>query len=432
VVREVIPWGDRGFIDEELVMRLPKSRAECEQWDLRDPLAAYRREFRLRPGLVYLDGNSLGALTNRSAERVRAMVEDEWGRDLISSWNVHGWFDLPSRLGAAIAPLIGASADEVLVADSTSINLFKLAAAAAMARGTRCRIVTESGNFPTDLYVLQGLAQLADGGIEIVEVPREQIESAIDHMTFLVVLTHVHYRTAEMFDMASLTARAHAVGARVLWDLSHSVGAVPVQLAECRADFAVGCTYKYLNGGPGSPAFLYVREDLQESMRPALSGWMGHAMPFEFVDDYQPGQGMSRHRCGTPSLVAYAALDGALDAVAGLDLRLVRDKSVALMELFIRGIESLPASYELSLASPRDVERRGSHVALTHPRAYDLVQALIRRNVVGDFRAPDVARFGFTPLYLRYSDVWTACETIREVLSNGLDSVQPLRLRGVT
>ena len=413
-------------------MRVPESRVECEQWDLRDPLASYRGEFRLRQGLVYLDGNSLGALTNRSAQRVRSMVEDEWGRDLISSWNVHGWFDIPTRLGAAIAPLIGAGADEVIVADSTSINLFKLAAAATIARGARRRIVTESGNFPTDLYVLQGLAQLAGGGIEVVEVPRSQIELAIDHNTFLVVLTHVHYRTAEMFDMEAVTARAHAVGARVLWDLSHSVGALPVRLNACRADFAVGCTYKYLNGGPGAPAFLYVREDLQESLRPAVSGWMGHAVPFDFVDQYQPGGGMSRHRCGTPSLVAYAALEGALDALDGLDLQLVREKSIALMELFIRGIEALPASYGLSLASPREVERRGSHVALAHPRAYELVQALIARDVVGDFRAPDVARFGFTPLYLGFADVWTACATIREVLSNGLDSQQPLRRGGVT
>ncbi len=413
-------------------MRLPLSRSECEQWDLADPLAAYRKEFRLRPGLVYLDGNSLGALTHRSVERVRSMVEDQWGRDLIGSWNLHGWFDLPNRLGAAIAPLIGARPDEVLVADSTSINLFKLASGAAMVRGARRRIVTESGNFPTDLYVLQGLAQLTGGAVDVVEVPRAQVLDAIDESTFLVVLTHVHYRTAELFDLTDVTARAHAVGARVLWDLSHSAGALPIALTQSRADYAVGCTYKYLNGGPGSPAFLYVRKDLQHSLQPALSGWMGHAAPFEFTDDYQPGDGMARHRCGTPSLVAFAALEGALDALGNLDLGMVREKSVALMEMFIRGVEALPASYAVSVASPRDPTQRGSHVALRHPRAYELVQALISHDVVGDFRAPDVARFGFTPLYLRYVDVWTALERLREVLAGGLDAKVALRRSAVT
>lgn len=413
-------------------MRVPTSLAECEQWDQADPLASYRREFKLRPGLVYLDGNSLGALTHRAAERVQSMVEDQWGRDLISSWNLHEWFDLPGHLGAAIAPLVGARTDEVLVADSTSINLFKLAAGAAMARGNRRRIVTESGNFPTDLYVLQGLAQLAGGGIEVVEVPRGDVLAAIDDTTFLVVLTHVHYRTAELYDMASVTAHAHAAGARVLWDLSHSVGALPVQLGACRADFAVGCTYKYLNGGPGAPAFLYVRHDLQEALRPALSGWMGHAVPFEFVDDYQPGAGMSRHRCGTPSLVAFAALQGALEVISGVDLTQLREKSAALMELFMRGVEAMPARYGLTIASPREVGGRGSHVALRHARAYELVQALIARDVVGDFRAPDFARFGFTPLYLRYVDVWHAVEALDRVLASGLGTSVVSRRSAVT
>lgn len=413
-------------------MGLPLSLAECAQWDSVDPLARYRKEFRIRPGLIYLDGNSLGALTHRSAERVRSMVEDQWGRDLISSWNVHNWFELPSRLGAAIAPLIGARPEEVLVADSTSVNLFKIASGAAMARGQRRRIVTESGNFPTDLYVLQGLAQLAGGSIEVIEVPRERVLAAIDESTFLVVLTHVHYRSAELFDMNAVTARARAVGAKVLWDLSHSAGALPIRLNASGADYAVGCTYKYLNGGPGAPAFMYVRQDLQESLRPALAGWMGHAVPFEFTDEYQPGDGMARHRCGTPSLVAYAALEGALDALGDVDLEQVREKSIALMELFIGQIESFPTEYGVSLASPRDPSRRGSHVALNHPRAYELVQALIGLDVVGDFRAPDVARFGFTPLYLRYVDVWTAVERMRQVLERGFGTAEPLRRSAVT
>jgi kynureninase len=244
-------------------MMLPASRKDCEARDAHDPLAPIRSRFRLKPGLIYMDGNSLGALSHDSAARVRAMIEDEWGQDLIRSWNLHGWFDLPQRLGAKIAPLIGAAADEVLVADSTSVNLFKLASAAMMNRGTRRRIVTESGNFPSDIYVLQGLAALSGGSIEIVAVPRAEISQCIDESTFLVVLTHVHYKTAELFDMPAITRRVQASGARIVWDLSHSVGALELDLHAARADFAIGCTYKYLNGGPGAPAFLYVRRDLQ-------------------------------------------------------------------------------------------------------------------------------------------------------------------------
>lgn len=411
-------------------MRLPASRADCEAWDARDPLARIRREFRLEPGIVYLDGNSLGALTHNSVARTRAMMEDEWGRDLIRSWNLHGWFDLPHRLGAKIAPFIGAAADEVLVADSTSVNLFKLASAAMMMRGTRRRIVTESGNFPTDLYVLQGLAALAGGAIEIVTVPRSEVAVSIDAATFLVVLTHVHYKTAEIFDLEAITRRAHAQGARILWDLSHSVGALAVDLGAVRADFAIGCTYKYLNGGPGSPAFLYVRRDLLEGMRPGLAAWMGHVAPFDFTDDYEPAPGIARHRSGTPSLISFAALEGALALWDGVDLRDVRRKSEALTELFIARVEALSGS-GLSLASPREVARRGSHVALTHPRGYELIQALIARGVIGDFRAPDVVRFGFTPLYLRYVDVWDATTLLGEVLA-ALDHAELVRRSAVT
>jgi kynureninase len=402
------------------VSTLPQSRAECQEWDARDPLAHLRARFRLEPGLIYLDGNSLGALTHDSVARTRAMLEDEWGRDLIRSWNVHGWFELPHRLGAKIAPLIGAAPDEVLVADSTSVNLFKLAAAAMLMRGPRRTIVTECGNFPTDLYVLQGLAALSGGAIEVVAVPREDVANRIDDSTFLVVLTHVHYKSAEMFELEAMTARAHAKGARMLWDLSHSVGAVPVDLEASGADFAVGCTYKYLNGGPGSPAFLYVRRDRQDEVRPGLAAWMGHAAPFDFTDDYAPARGIGRHRSGTPSLLAFAALEGALEVWRGVDLGEVRAKSVALTELFVERTEALPAS-GLCLASPRPIARRGSHVSLRHPQGYALIQALIARGVIGDFRAPDFVRFGFTPLYLRYVDVWDAAAAVGEALAAGLD-----------
>jgi kynureninase len=317
----------------------------------------------------------------------------------------------------------------VLVADSTSVNLFKLASSATMMQGERRRIVTEQGNFPTDAYVLQGLARLAGGALEVLEVPRSQVFDAIDSSTFLVVLTHVHYKTAEMFDLAALTARAHAVGARMLWDLSHSVGALPVELAANRVDFAVGCGYKYLNGGPGAPAFLYVRRDLQESLQPALAGWIGHAEPFEFVDHYRPAPGIARHHCGTPSLVAFAALDGALEAFDGVDMRIVRRKSTAMTELFIARVQTLGPDTGLTLVSPRDPAQRGSHVAFSHAHGYELMQALIARNVIGDFRAPDAVRFGFAPLYLRFVDVWDAAATLRDVLAAGFESGTALRRR---
>jgi kynureninase len=410
---------------------LPASRAECQAWDARDPLAPIRDRFRLKAGMIYLDGNSLGALTHDSLTRATGMIKDEWGHDLICSWNLHGWFELPHRLGARIAPLIGAAADEVLIADSTSVNLFKLASAAMMRRGARHRIVTEAGNFPTDIYVLQGLAALSGGAIEVLAVPRSQIASRIDDSTFLVVLTHAHYRTAELFDLQAITELAHARGAQILWDLSHSVGALPVNLNTARADFAVGCTYKYLNGGPGAPAFLYVRRDLQQAIQPGLAAWMGHATPFEFSDDYAPAPGMARHRSGTPSLIAFAALEGALALWDEVSIVEVRRKSTALSELFIARIEALGDS-GLSLASPREAARRGSHVALSHPRGYELIQALIARGVIGDFRAPDLVRFGFAPLYLRYLDVWQAASILGEVLSASLGHTELKERSAVT
>lgn len=411
-------------------MRLPGSLLECKQWDEQDPFARTRSKFRLKQEVIYLDGNSLGALTNAAVARARAMIEDEWGPDLVKSWNVHGWFDLPHRLGARIAPLIGAATDEVLVADSTTVNLFKLACAAMMARGTRHRILTELGNFPADIYVLQGLALLSGGAIEIVAVPRSEVAARIDESTFLVVLTHVHYKTAELFDLAAITRQAHAKGAQILWDLSHSVGALETNLSAARVDFAVGCTYKYLNGGPGSPAFLYVRRDLQDALRPGLTAWMGHAAPFEFTEDYDPAPGMARFRVGTPSMISFASLDGALEIWEGIDLRAVRRKSEALSELFITRVEALPGS-GLSIASPREAARRGSHVALTHTQGYELMQALIARGVIGDFRAPDIVRFSITPLYLRYADVWEAVNILGEELA-GLSSTAHRRRNTVT
>ena len=397
-------------------MNVPQSRAQCLELDAADPLAGKRAAFDLPDGVIYLDGNSLGALTHEAARRVQHTVTAQWGADLIKSWNVHGWIDLPARLGARIAPLLGAAADEVMVGDSTSVNLFKVAAAAARVRGARRKIVTERGNFPTDPYLLQGLAGLVPD-IELVLVDRDELAQAVDHETFLVVLTHVHYRTAAMFDLAAVTARAHAAGARILWDLSHSVGAVPLDLVAAEADYAVGCTYKFLNGGPGSPAFMYVRRDLQATLEPVLSGWLGHAQPFEFIDEYVPAAGMTRHRCGTPPVIAYAALEGALSVFDGIDMQLLRRKSLALADLFIALVEGLGSDSGLTLASPRDAAARGSHVSFAHADGYSLMQQLIGRGVIGDFRAPDLLRFGFTPLYVRYVDIWDAVEALREELA---------------
>ena len=390
-----------------------KSREDCAQLDASDPLAAKRAEFKLPADVIYFDGNSLGTLTHAASRRVQDVLQAEWGVDLIKSWNIHGWIDQPATLGRRIAPLIGAPSEDVLVCDSTSVNLFKIAAASARSRGARRKIVTERGNFPTDPYILDGLAGLLSD-IEVIQVERDQLTQAIDHDTFLVVLTHVHYQTAEMFDIPAVTHLAHTAGAQILWDLSHSVGAVPVDLSTSRADFAVGCTYKYLNGGPGAPAFMYVRHDLQSGLMPVMSGWLGHARPFDFTDDYSPAPGMARHRCGTPPILAFAALDGALTVFDGLDMQAVRTKSITLSELFIELIESRGLGHELTLASPRDVARRGSHVSFAHEQGYTLMQRLIARDVIGDFRAPNLMRFGFAPLYLRYVDVWDAIEILSE------------------
>lgn len=393
----------------------PRSREECLSLDAADPLRSSREAFRLPSGVIYLDGNSLGALTPGALRRIETAAQLEWGVDLIRSWNTHGWIDYPRTLGDRVGRLIGAAPGETLVCDSTSVNLFKLVAAAALQRGERRKIVTEAGNFPTDLYILQGLMRLLPQ-VELVTVARERLGDAIDEQTFLVVLTHVHYRTAEMFDLPTVTARAHAVGARIVWDLSHSVGAVPIDLARARADFAVGCTYKYLNGGPGAPGFLYVRSDLQETLQPVLAGWLGDARPFEFLDDYAAAPGIDRHRCGTPPVLAYAALEGALEAFAAVDMHAIRRKSLELSALFIELVEQLPGASSLILASPREPERRGSHVSFSHHDGYALMQRLIARGVIGDFRAPDLLRFGFTPLYLRFVDVWDAVQVLGEEL----------------
>ena len=388
------------------------SREACHQLDRDDPLAPLRDRFDLPEGVIYLDGNSLGALPRGVRARVEAVVARQWGRDLINSWNTHGWIGLSAQVGARIARLVGAEPDEVVAADSTSVNLFKLAAAALRIAAPRRVILTEAGDFPTDVYMLRGLAELMGGGVEVRAVPREALAAALTDEVAVLSLSHAHFKSAAVHDMAALSAQARAAGALTLWDLSHSAGVLDVRLGRDGADFAVGCGYKYLNGGPGAPAFLYVARGRQAAFRSPLPGWLGHARPFAFEKDYDPAPGVLQGVCGTPPVLSLAALDEALAVFEGVDMAAVQAKAVALGDLFIRLVrERCP---ELGPASPE--RGRGGHVSLAHPDGYPLMQALIARGVIGDFRAPDILRFGFAPLYLRHVDVWDAVAVMEAVL----------------
>ncbi|CAN5837958.1 kynureninase [soil metagenome] len=390
------------------------TRDEALALDRADPLAPRRDLFELDDGLIYLDGNSLGALPKAVKGRLSEAVEAEWGRGLIRSWNDANWIDLPSRGGGKIAALIGAAPDEVIAADSTSVNLFKLAAGAMAMRPGRKVILSEPGNFPTDLYILQGLAQFLPG-IELRLAEPGDLQAALVDSVALLLLTQTHYKTGALHDMAALTARGHDVGALALWDLSHSAGALEVDLNGAGADLAVGCGYKYLNGGPGAPAFAFVARRHQAEFQSPLTGWMGHAKPFAFSDDYAPGPGMLRALCGTPSVLGLTALEAALSAFDGVAMSALRAKSRALGDLFLDLVEQRCPGF--GVACPRDSAQRGSQVSLTHAHGYPIVQALIARGVVGDFRAPDVLRFGFAPLYVRYVDVWDAVEHLVQVMA---------------
>jgi kynureninase len=399
-----------------LTLARPAPPPEVLAADAADPLRGFRDRFQLPEGLIYLDGNSLGALPAATPARLARAIDREWGHDLIGSWNSHDWFGAPRRVGDKIAGLIGAVAGEVIVADSTSVNLFKLLTAALEQQGGRRTILSEPGNFPTDLYMAQGVARML-GNRVLRAVPADDIIAAIDDDTAVVMLTHVHYKTGRKLDMAAITAAAHAKGALVLWDLSHSAGAVAVDLKGCDADLAVGCGYKYLNGGPGAPAFLFVARRLQDELVSPLAGWMGHARPFDFIDDYEPGAGITRFACGTPPMLSLIALEQGVDLMLDANPALIAAKAEALSEMFITRVEARCAGLGLSLVSPRAFADRGSHVSFGHERAYEICRALIARGVVGDFRAPDVVRFGFTPLYTRFADVWAAAEAFAEVLA---------------
>jgi kynureninase len=405
----------------------PMTRDEALRLDQADPLAGLRQQFELPEGLIYLDGNSLGVLPRATAARVQQVVQQEWGHDLIRSWNSAGWIDLPQRLGDKIARLVGAQPGELVVADSTSVNLFKVLSAAlamvqadAAAGSARRVILSERSNFPTDLYIAQALAQ--QQGFELQLAEADELPALLDEHCAVLMLTHVNYRNGRMHDMAALSQAAHAAGALAVWDLAHSAGAVPVHLHRDGADFAVGCGYKYLNGGPGAPAFVWVHPRHASRFWQPLAGWMGHAAPFEFTPGYQPAAGISRYLCGTPPVLSMAALECGVDTVlaaeplGGMDA--LRAKSLALTRLFAERVAA--RCPQLQLLSPQEDALRGSQVCLAHPEiAYPVVQALIARGVIGDFRAPDVLRFGFTPLYLRYVDAWDAAEHLHQVLESG-------------
>jgi kynureninase len=404
---------------EENAARLPSGAAARDAitaLDRCDPLRAFREAFVIPPGMIYLDGNSLGLLPKAGAARARRTVESEWGQSAISGWNDHQWIDLPVRVGSRIASLIGAGEDEVVAGDTTSVNLFKCLSAALMMRPGRRAIVTSKSNFPTDIYVAEGLADLL--GVELRYAEPSQVSAAVDDGVAVVSFSHVDYKTAQIEDMAAITACAHEVGALAIWDLCHSAGAMPVALNEARVDFAVGCGYKYLNGGPGAPAFLFAARRHHADIRQPLSGWMGHAAPFEFDPHYRPAQGIRRMLTGTPPVVALSILEDAAGIVLDAGVHRLREKSKKMSALLVELVERECQGHELKLGSPVDADTRGSHVIYHHPEAYAVVQALTARGVVGDFRAPDCIRLGIAPIYLAYEDIWNAVGHLRQVMDN--------------
>jgi kynureninase len=394
---------------------LTRTGVDIDALDRDDPLKARRELFSIPQGVIYLDGNSLGVLPKAVPERLAEAVRSEWGESLIRAWNAHGWIDLPQRVGDRIARIVGAEPGTVTASDSTSVNVFKVLAAALALRPERKVILSDNGNFPTDLYMAQGLRDLLGQGHELKIVDPEAVEDAIDESVAVVMLTQVDYKTGRLHDMAGVTAKAHAAGALAIWDLAHSAGALPVELDAAGADFAVGCGYKYFNGGPGAPAFLYVAARHLDKVTPPLTGWMGHEAPFAFDLDFRADTGIGRMRVGTPPILSLIALEAALGAFDGVDMQVLRTKSISLAELFRAEVER--RCPDLVLASPRDPHARGSQVSFRFEHGYALMQALIARGVIGDFRAPDIVRFGFTPLYLSHADVLAACDILEEIVT---------------
>lgn len=399
------------------------TREACVAADRQDPLAPLKARFDLPPGVLYMDGNSLGVMPRAAAARAAEVITQEWGTGLIRSWNTAGWFELPSRLGDKLAGLLGAKEGELVITDTTSLNIFKALAASLRIQQKRQPerrvILSERDNFPTDLYMIQGMIDLLQQGYEMRLIDDElPLERALDADVAVVLLSHVNYRSGQMHDMAAVTRQAHERGALVIWDLAHAAGAVPVDLNGADADYAVGCTYKYLNGGPGSPAFIWVAPRHIPDFWQPLSGWWGHQRPFDMTVAYEPAGGIRRYLCGTQPIVSLAMVECGLDVAREADMAEVRKKSLALADLFIALVEERCAGHPLTLVTPRNHAERGSHVSLRHPNGYEVMQALIARGLIGDYREPEVLRFGLTPLYFGYADVWDAVEILKDVLDS--------------
>ena len=396
---------------------------QCQQWDAADILAPLKNQFELPQGVIYLDGNSLGAKPRKAAENAQAVINQQWGTDLINSWNKAGWWDLPVRLGNKVGQLIGAQENETVVTDTTSLNLFKVLATAIHIQqnndNNRKIIIAERDSFPTDIYMIEGFMALINQGyqLHLIDTPAD-LPVRINENTAVVVLSHVNYRTGYLHDMEEINALVHSHGALLIWDLCHSIGAVPIDLNASNSDFAIGCTYKYLNGGPGAPAMLWVNERYQTAFSQPLSGWWGHARPFDMAESYTPADNIRRYLCGTQPIVSMSLIESGVDIFLQTDMQSLRHKSLQLTDLLIALTEQECAGHNLTLITPREHAHRGSHVSLRHPHGYAIVQALIARGVIGDYREPEVIRLGVTPLYLSYTDIWHAVRHLKQVLIN--------------
>jgi len=393
------------------------ARAACVERDATDPLRGLRDRFFIPEGIIYLDGNSLGPMPRAAAGILNRTIEQEWGRDLIRSWNSAGWFEMPVRLGDRVGALIGAAPGQTLVCDTTSINLYKAIHAAIGLRPDRDVLIAEDASFPTDLYIIEGAMKSAGRTMQRRLIGRDSpsIDALIDRKVAVAVLSHVDYRTGSLLDVAAITRRLHDAGALVIWDLCHSAGVVEIGFDRHAIDFAVGCTYKYLNGGPGSPAFIAVAATLQAAAQQPLSGWWGHAAPFAFDRDFRPHQGIKRFLCGTQPIISLRGVEVALDAMVGADVSALRQKSLALTELFMARVADLLP--DLEIVTPRQPSLRGSQVAIAFDKGYPVIQAMIERGAIGDFRAPNIMRFGLAPLYVRFQDVWDAAEILADCIT---------------
>ena len=398
--------------------------ADLKHLDKQDPLSRYREEFFLPKNTIYFDGNSLGPVPKKTIKNLNKTINEEWGKDLINSWNKANWINLPQTLGDKIAPLLGAKSGEVVVVDSTSLNLFKVLTSALRLNKNRKKVVSESTNFPSDLYILEGVNGMLNNHYECQLIDDDiNFEKYIDSSTAVVMLSHINYKTGRISDMKKITDYAHQQGALVVWDLSHSVGVIPMDLHNIGVDFAVGCTYKHLNGGPGAPGFLYVHSDLIAIVSQPLSGWLGHSDPFAFEAKYTPANNINKFICGTPSILSYKAVESALDIFDEISLEQVREKSIQLSELFIKLIQQECGDFGFELFSPIDAALRGSQISYKHENAYPIMQSLISRGIIGDYREPNILRFGISPLYMRYEDVWSAIICLKNIMqSNEWDS----------